>query len=116
MNKYCVVLEIKPEHLEDYKKVHRNVWKDLLKSIKASGVKEEVMFFYKNLAIVYFEAEDLNQSYEIQRRSVELEKGWEDLVGAWISKGEYKPGTYELDFLEKVFDLNEQLEEKNREH
>ena len=51
MKKYCVVLEIKPEHLEEYKKVHRYVWKDLLKSIKESGVKEEVMFFYKNLAI-----------------------------------------------------------------
>jgi L-rhamnose mutarotase len=113
MNKYCVVLEIKPEYLEDYKEVHRHVWKDLLKSIKDSGVKEEVMFFYKNLAIVYFEADDLNKSYEIQRKSVELEKGWDDLVGPWISKGEYKPGTYELDFLEKVFDLNEQLEEEN---
>jgi hypothetical protein len=43
---------------------------------------------------------------------VELEKGWEDLVGPWISKGEYKPGTYELDLLEEEFDLNEQLEEK----
>jgi L-rhamnose mutarotase len=112
MNKYCVVLEIKPEYLEDYKEAHRHVWKDLLKSIKDSGVKEEVMFFYKNLAIVYFEADDLNNSYEIQRRSVELEKGWDDLVGPWISKGEYKSGTYELDFLDKVFDLNEQLKDE----
>lgn len=112
MNKYCVVLEIKPEHLEEYKEAHRHVWVDLMKSIRASGVKEEVMFFYKNLAIVYFEAEDLNKSYEIQRRSAELEKGWDDLVGPWIAKGEYLPGSFDLDLLEKVFDLNDQLEGK----
>lgn len=112
MKKYCVILEIKPEHLDEYKNVHKKAWTELLRNIKNSGVKEEVIFIYKNLAIVYYEAEDLNKCYQIQREDKKLEKSWNDLVSPWILKSEYKPGTYELDVLEKIFDLNQQLEGK----
>jgi len=72
-------------------------------------VKEEVIFIYKNLVIIYFEADDLNKCYEFQK-GFEVVKKWNKLM-APLFKSVYKfDNSKKLQTLEKIFDLNEQLE------
>ena len=39
MKRYCFVIELKEEHVEKYKNIHRNPWKELLEVIESANVK-----------------------------------------------------------------------------
>lgn len=113
MAKYCIVGEVKPGYLEEYKKLHREIhrgpYRELLNVIKESGVKEEAVFMHGNLAIIFYEAEDIDLCYKRQG-SAEAAKRWNELMAPMFDSS-YKFNVSEkLPVLEKVFDLNEQLE------
>lgn len=112
MKKYCIVSEIRPEFMKKYinyhKEIHKGLYKEILEIIKKSGVKEEIIFIYKNLAIIFFEAEDIEKCYEFQNE-FEVVKKWNKLMVP-LFQSVYKFGNSEkLQTLEKIFDLNEQL-------
>jgi L-rhamnose mutarotase len=115
MGKYCIVGEIKQEYLEEYKKLHREIhmgpYRALLTVIKDSGVKEEAVFMHGNLAIVFFEADDIDRCYEKQGVSG-IAKQWNNLMAPMFSSSYEFNSSEKLPVLEKVFDLNEQLEGK----
>ena len=115
MAKYCIIGEIKPEFLEEYKALHRNIhkgpYKELLQVIKQSGVEDEAVFMYKNLAVIFYEAEDLNGCYQRQG-TAEVAKKWNELMAPMFASSYEFNASEQLPVLEKVFDLNEQLEGK----
>lgn len=110
--KYCIVGEIKEDMLDKYikyhKQIHKGEYKELLNVIKKSGIEEEVIFIYKNFAIIYFEAEDINKSYDYQRK-FEVTQKWDDLMKDFFDSAYEFSDSEKLPVLEKVFDLNEQL-------
>lgn len=112
MAKYCVVGQVKPEYLEEYKKLHKEIhlgaYRDLLKVIKNSGVKDEAVFMHGNLAIIFYEAEDLDRCYELQGNA-DAAKRWNELMAPMFSSSYNFNVAEKLPVLEKVFDLNEQL-------
>ena len=113
MAKYCIVGEVKQENLDEYKKLHREIhkgpYRELLNVIKNSGVKEEAVFVYKNMVIIFYEAEDLDRCYEKQS-GAEVAKRWNALMGPMFASSYEFNVSEKLPVLEKVFDLNEQLE------
>jgi L-rhamnose mutarotase len=113
MAKYCIVGEVKQEYLEKYKKLHREIhkgpYRELLNVIKDSGVKEEAVFIYRNLAIIFYEAEDLDRCYEKQA-GAGVAKQWNTLMAPMFTSSYEFNVSEKLPVLEKVFDLNEQLE------
>lgn len=117
MNKYCMVLELKENKVENYieehKKIHLGIYKELLNVIKKSGVKKEVIFIHNNLAIIYFEANDLDKSYKFQEKFDIAQKWNKAMQPLFTEKSieKYKVNKSLL-ILEKVFDLEQQLEGK----
>ena len=109
MNRYCIVIELKEEFIEQYCDIHRNPWLELLRSIKDGGAEELLIWNYKNLSIVYYECEDLDALYE-KRKKLEVSKKWNITVGPWFKTT--LPIDSEGKFItcEKIFDLNQQLE------
>jgi L-rhamnose mutarotase len=115
MKKYCIVGEIKPEFLEEYikkhKEIHKGEFNELLNVIKKSGVRNEVIFIYKNLAIIYFEAENLKDSYKFQE-NFDVVKKWNKLMQPMFASNYDFGESDTLKSIEKIFDLNEQIEGK----
>ncbi len=117
MKKYCIVRTLKEgsmdKYIKDHKEIHEGPYKEILKVIKDSGVKEEVIFVYKNSIILYFEAEDLDKSYELQA-GAEVVKKWDEIMGPLFETLPDSEGSKTLaeSSLPKVFDLNEQIEGK----
>jgi len=113
MAKYCIVGEVKPEYLKEYKKLHREIhegpYRELLNVIKDSGVKEEAVFMHGNLAIIFYEAEGLDLCYERQGNA-DVAKRWNALMAPMFTSSYEFNVSEKLPVLEKVFDLNEQLE------
>ncbi|MFD1941381.1 L-rhamnose mutarotase [Paradevosia shaoguanensis] len=57
MTRYASVIGIKPEAIADYKRLHADVWPDVLKQIKASNISNYSIFLKEpeNLLFSYFE-------------------------------------------------------------
>jgi L-rhamnose mutarotase len=114
MRKYCIVGEIKPESVDQYvkkhKEIHNSEFRGILDVIKKTGVKNEVIFMYKNLAIIYFEAEDLNACYKFHEDFNAVKKWNKIMEPMFESKYDFGGDVSMLSSLRKIFDLNEQLE------
>ncbi len=113
MKSYCITGNLKPECVKEYKEKHKTLHlgehKELLKVIKDSGIQNEKVFIHKNMIIIYFEAEDLDKSYQIQGKS-DIVKQWNDIMKPMFADTyNFNEKDHTLPILEKVFDLNEQL-------
>jgi len=111
LKRYCMVIELKDEHVDDYINIHKNPWPELLKSEKSVGIKEELIWIYKNLSILYFECDDIDRVYKILGNN-EIEKRWNITVCQWFKGSPILDGSQKIKTLEKVFDLNQQFEGK----
>ena len=108
MKRYCVVIEVKEEYIQDYIEIHKNAWPDLLTAIKDSGCENMLIFNYKNLSIVFYECEDINKFYE-EFGKTEVAERWNAAVHIWFEESPALDGSDSVDTLEKIFDLKQQL-------
>ena len=109
--KYCMILELKEEHVDDYVKIHKNPWPELLEIEKSAGVIEELIWIYKNIAIVYIECGDIEKVFKILAIN-EVQKKWNLIVSDWFKDEKDKDHLKQIKTLEKVFDLNQQISGK----
>lgn len=107
--RYCIVLEIKDEFIEKYKDIHINAWTELLKAEKDCGITSELIWVYKNLAIIYMECDDIESAYRKIGLN-EVEKKWDKTVSPWFKNIEILEDSNRIPVLEKIFDLNQQIE------
>ena len=49
------VLGIRPEHIEEYERIHREVWPEVLATIHACNIRNYSIFRYGNLLFAYYE-------------------------------------------------------------
>lgn len=109
MNKYYVAIEIQPEKIKEYINIHKNCWPDLLATMKVCGMDSLTIHVYKNIAILTYKCEDLNAFYEKYGRH-KVTQRWNELVIPWLAKAPALDGSDAVQTLEKIFDLNDQLE------
>jgi len=101
MKKYCIVIEIDPEHADEYIAIHKNPWPEMLQAIRDAGFTNEVIFYHNNQSIIFIECEDYEAS-NAALRATEICKKWDSTVNPWFAKdGIIAP---------KIFDLNQQLD------
>jgi len=50
-----MVIKVKPEKLEKYKKLHQNVWPGVLKTIKECNIRNYSIFYKDGYLFSYFE-------------------------------------------------------------
>ncbi len=55
MQRYGQVIGVRPEHIEAYERVHRDVWPEVLATIHACNMRNYSIFRYGNLLFAYFE-------------------------------------------------------------
>ena len=53
------VLRVRPDKLDEYVRVHREVWPEMLEAISAAGIRNYTIFREGNQMFGYFEADDL---------------------------------------------------------
>lgn len=107
--RYCFINVIKEEFVKEYKELHKNPWKEILVAIKSVGVKELLIWNYKNLAIIYYECDDIDQVYA-KLGKLDITDKWNKVLTPWFQKSPVIDVSGEIATLYKIFDLNEQLE------
>src|SRR5436309_381314 len=84
MKRYCLTLDLKddPELIRQYEKHHKNVWPEILESIKNSGIESmEIYRFGTRLFMIM----EVNDSFSFEKKSEadrtnETVQKWEELM------------------------------------
>lgn len=104
MKKYCMIIRIKPEHMEEYIQVHKTEhlppWSDMIRAIHDAGFTKEVIYHYQNLSIVFMECEDMGVC-DGELRAQEICRKWDAMVNPWMEEPPF--------LIKKIFDLEQQL-------
>lgn len=111
MNRYCFVIEINEELMDDYSNVHINAWPEMLQGLKDAGAKELLIYRYKNYSILFWEAEDINEVYRKWGANPVCAK-WNKRLSDAYKVAPSLDGSDDVETLEKIFDLNQQLDGK----
>jgi len=63
MKRICFVLHVKPERLDEYKRLHRKVWPEMLDALRETGWKNYSLFLRDDgLLVGYLETEDFERA------------------------------------------------------
>ena len=109
--RYCFVIEINPDQMADYVALHNDPWKDTLRLLKEAGAEELIIYRYGNFSILFWEAEDLNEVYR-KWGATETCKKWNARLAKAYKVSPSIDGSSDVETLEKIFDLNQQLNGK----
>ena len=55
MHRYGQIINLKPERVEEYKKLHAEVWTDVTKVIAKSNIKNYSIYLKDDILFAYFE-------------------------------------------------------------
>jgi len=55
MKRFGQIIGIKPEHIEEYEKIHAEVWPGVLKTIKECNISNYSIYRYNNFLFAYME-------------------------------------------------------------
>lgn len=99
--RYCLIIEVKAEHIEEYIQIHKEPWREMLEAIRESGIKDEIIYFHNKQSIIFMECDDFEYC-NAKLRATEVCKKWDEKLVPWFEE-------VSIAFPEKIFDLNQQL-------
>jgi L-rhamnose mutarotase len=109
MKRYCFLLQVRAERLDEYRERHAQVWPEMLRALHATGWRNYSLFVRDDgLLVGYVECEDLNAAREAMERT-EVNARWQAQMAEFFTGlGGRRPdeGFLELD---EVFNLEDQL-------
>lgn len=78
MKRYGSIIKVKLDKLEEYKKLHANVWEGVLKTIKDCNIKNYSIFYRDGLLFSYFEyiGEDFDKDMQKMKEDSITQEWW----------------------------------------
>lgn len=106
MQRICFLLKVKPEHIDEYKRRHAEVWPDMLQALSESGWKNYSLFLRDDgLLVGYFETEDLAAARANMSKS-EVNTRWQKEMAPFFDQLDGGYADQRMVTLEEVFHLD----------
>lgn len=108
MRRYCILQQVNPEFLEEYKEAHAAVWPEMLRALKDSGWHNYSLFLrHDGLLIGYVESPDLEAAQEAMG-ATEVNARWQAAMSKYFVNTDTNPDEAFVQ-VEEVFNLEDQL-------
>lgn len=105
MERNCFLLKVKSDMIDEYKKVNKQVWPEMLELLKKSGFHNYSLFIREDgLLVGYFETPDLGNTLKIVADS-DINTRWQKLTAPFFESGSGDPAAGQLIRLEEVFHI-----------
>lgn len=106
MKRFAFLFKIKPELKAEYKRAHDEIWPDMAKAIRGSGINNYSIFFRKDGTLfAYLEADDPEKSFEYIGKQ-EVNKRWQEAMERFFVKETSTAPGPEIETLEEVFHID----------
>jgi L-rhamnose mutarotase len=79
------VLDVRPEHVEEYVRTHQKVWPEMLEAIRNAGIRNYTIFRHGNQMFGYFEADDLEAAARYLAEH-EVSARWQDAMAELLEE------------------------------
>ena len=109
MKKYFLTLDLKndPELIRQYEEYHKNVWPEIISSIKNSGIEDMQIYRYETRLFMVMEVND-NFSFEKKQKSDNSNdkvQEWEQLMWKFQQPLEGSVEGEKWKLMDKIFQL-----------
>jgi L-rhamnose mutarotase len=109
MARYCFLLQVRPELLDEYQERHRAVWPDMLAALRDTGWRNYSIFARPNGLIVgYVEADDLAAAQQAMA-GTEVNARWQAEMSKYFVGLDGRGPDESFELLEEIFNLEDQL-------
>jgi L-rhamnose mutarotase len=109
MNRYCFLLQVRPDLLAEYTQRHAAVWPDMLRALDASGWRRYSLFARPDGLIVgLVEAADLDQA-RAAMAATEVNARWQAEMARYFTGLDGRAPDEGLQLLDEIFNLDDQL-------
>ena len=109
MKRYCFLLQVRPELLDEYRRRHAAVWPEMLRALKESGWHNYSLFARDDgLLVGYVESEDLDAA-QAAMAATEVNARWQAEMGRFFTGLEGRGPDESFLLLDEVFHLEDQL-------
>ena len=106
--RFCFQLQVRPDHIEQYREAHAAVWPDMLVALRDTGWNNYSIFLRPDgLVIGYFETDDLQASLD-GMAGTEVNARWQAAMADHFLDLDV-PADQAFSYLPEVFNLDEQL-------
>jgi L-rhamnose mutarotase len=108
MPRYCFLLRVRPERMDEYRRRHAAVWPEMLAALADTGWRNYSLFLHDDgLLVGYVEADDLRTSLAAMA-ATDVNARWQAEMAPFFAGLESAPDAG-LVLLEEVFHLEDQL-------
>jgi L-rhamnose mutarotase len=109
VNRYCFLLQVRPELLTEYRERHARVWPEILRALAASGWHNYSIFARPDgLLVGYVEADDLAAA-QAAMAATEVNGRWQAEMGRFFTGLAGRRPDQGFTLLEPIFTLEQQL-------
>ena len=98
-------LQVRPERLEEYRQLHREVWPELLDDMRAASIRNYSIFADGPELFGYLECDDWDAAMEALARS-DANRRWQELMSGYLATPVDPDATEPLGLLEEVFRMD----------
>lgn len=102
--RYAWTWTVKPEHLEEYVKMHLNPWEEILEEHKKAGISNYSIFRDGNRFFYVYECEDPDKATKYMAES-EACKKWDAITSKMVEGSFDYSKDNPIDFMEEIFYL-----------
>ena len=113
MEHIMFVQEVKQDKKDEYIDAHRDIWPELLTAIKESGIEREMIWMHGNYICIYMMSDDFEKAMASLGEK-QIFKDWLEKMGPMLAMMQDYSGEGKVIKLEKVFDLEKQLDETEK--
>ena len=105
MARYCFLLRVRPERLDEYRRRHAAVWPEMLSALADTGWRNYSLFLHDDgLLVGYVEAVDLQASLEAMA-ATEVNARWQAEMQGFFEELDGRRPDQGMRPLEEVFHL-----------
>jgi L-rhamnose mutarotase len=111
MARYCFLLQVRPELLDEYRQRHAAVWPEMVRALKESGWHNYSLYARDDgLLVGYVESDDLAAA-QAAMAATEVNARWQAEMGRFFTGLEGRGPDESFLLLDEVFHLEDQLED-----
>jgi L-rhamnose mutarotase len=106
MKRYTFIMRIKPELKDDYKRAHHEIWPDMARAIRDSGIRNySISFRPDGTLFAYLESPDPALSFEKLGRT-EVNARWQKAMDRFFVKRDPSSTGPDVEVIEEVFHID----------